>query len=125
MGTKTNLIARGYWLPLSALFGVTISVVAVTDPPWSVIMVAAFLLFVVIQGVHYGQIGREIQGKLATASPGVGILGAVFGGAAVLVHGTPIAFWAGLALGLITFAVTYLYLQRFGRFYRRPSETTT
>ncbi|MBT8161651.1 MULTISPECIES: hypothetical protein [Arthrobacter] len=125
MSTTTHLTARAYWLPLSALFGVTISVVAMTDPPWSVIMVAAFLLFVVIQGIHYGQIGREIQGKLATAGPGVGILGAVFGGAAVLVRSTPVAFWAGPVLGLITFAGTYLYLQRFGRFYRRSSETTS
>lgn len=125
MSTTNNPTARGYWLPLSALFGVTISVVAMTDPPWSVIMVAAFLLFVVIQGIHYGQIGREVQGKLATASPGVGILAAVFGGAAVLIHGTPVAFWAGPVLGLATFAATYLYLQRFGRFYSRSSETAT
>ncbi|WP_136017921.1 hypothetical protein [Arthrobacter silvisoli] len=84
-----------------------------TDPPWSVIMVVAFILFVVMQGVHYRQIRREIQGKLATASPGAGILGAVFGGAAVLVHGSPIALWAGPVLGLITFVGTYLYLRRF------------
>ncbi|MGW9415808.1 hypothetical protein [Arthrobacter cupressi] len=47
---------------------------AMTDPPWSVIMVAAFILFVVVQGIHNGQFRRESQGKLATASPGVGIL---------------------------------------------------
>ncbi|WP_162943602.1 hypothetical protein [Arthrobacter celericrescens] len=124
MSTTTSPTARSYWLPLSALFGVTISVVAMTDPPWSVIMVAAFLLFAVMQSIHYRQISREIQGSFASASPGVGILGAVFGGAAVLIHGTPIALWAGPVLGLITFAGTYGYLLRFGRFHKGHAETT-
>lgn len=106
-------MVQSYWLPLSALFGVTISVVAMTDPPWSVIMVAAFILFVVVQGVHYRRLRREVPGKPATEGPGVGILGAVFGGTAVLIHGTSVAPWAGPALGLVTFAGTYLYFRRF------------
>ena len=114
MSVPVDLTARSYWLPLSAIFGVTISVVAMTDPPWSVIMVAAFILFVVVQGIHYRRLRREVQGKAATAGPGVGILGAVFGGAAVLLHGTSIATWAGPVLGLVTFAGTYLYLRRLG-----------
>jgi hypothetical protein len=121
MTTASKSAARNYWLALSALFGVTVSVVAMTDPPWSVAMVAAFVLFVVLQSIHYGQVGRNIQGKLATANPGVGILGAVFGGAAVLIHGSPIALWAGPALGLVTFLAMYLFLQRFGRFHRSPN----
>ena len=74
MRGQFDLTARSYWLPLSAIFGVTMGVVAMTDPPWSVIVVAAFILFVVVQGIHHSQIRREIQGKLPTASPGVGIL---------------------------------------------------
>jgi hypothetical protein len=121
MTTTSKSTARNYWLALSALFGVTVSVVAMTDPPWSVAMVAAFVLFVVLQSIHYRQVGRNIQGKLATANPGVGIIGAVFGGGAVLIHGSPIKLWAGPALGFVTFLGMYLFLQRFGRFHHRPN----
>ncbi|MFF2298608.1 hypothetical protein ACX801_03155 [Arthrobacter bambusae] len=89
-----------------------------TDPPWSLIMVAAFILFAVLQAIHYRQLGREIQGKLATANPGAGVVAAVFGGAAVLIHGTPIALWAGPVLGLVTFVGMYLFLHRYGRFHK-------
>ncbi|MCQ6269448.1 hypothetical protein M8J71_02945 [Pseudarthrobacter sp. R1] len=119
--TASKSTTRNYWLALSSLFGVTVSVVAMTDPPWSVAMVAAFVLFVVLQSIHYRQVGRNIQGKLATANPGVGILGAVFGGAAVLIHGNPVALWAGPALGLVTFLGMFLFLQRFGRFHHSPN----
>lgn len=122
MSATTNSTARNYWLALTALFGVTVSVVAMADLPWSLIMVAAFLLFAVLQGVHYRQLGRDIQGRMATANPGVGILGAVFGGAAVLIHGTPIALWAGPVLGLVTFVGMYLFLTRFGRFHQGSPE---
>ncbi|MDQ0029660.1 putative permease [Arthrobacter bambusae] len=88
-----------------------------TDPPWSLIMVAAFIVFAVLQAIRYRQLGREIQGKLATANPGVGAVAAVFGGAAVLIHGTPVAFWAGPVLGLVTFVGIYLFLRRYGRFH--------
>lgn len=117
MTTTSKSTERNYWLALSALFGATVSVVAMTDPPWSVAMVLAFVLFVVLQSIHYRQIGHHVQGKLATANPGVGILGAVFGGAAVLIHGSPIALWAGPVLGLVTFVGMFLFLQRFGRFH--------
>lgn len=64
MMTTSKTIERNYWLGLSALFAVTVSVVAMADPPWSVVMVAALVLFAVLQGIHYKQIGRHIQGKL-------------------------------------------------------------
>ncbi|XAS72810.1 hypothetical protein VUN82_02800 [Micrococcaceae bacterium Sec5.1] len=124
MSTKTDSTVRNYWLALSGLFGITISVVAMTDPPWSLIMVAAFILFAVLQAIRYRQLGRDIQGKLATANPGAGIVAAVFGGAAVLIHGTPIAFWAGPLLGLLTFAAMYVFLQRYGRFHKDGPEAT-
>ncbi|GAB2732766.1 hypothetical protein GCM10027038_33980 [Arthrobacter bambusae] len=118
MNAGTDSTVRNYWLALSALFGVTVSVVSMTDPPWSLIMVAAFILFAVLQAIHYRQLGREIQGKLATANPGAGVVAAVFGGAAVLIHGTPIALWAGPVLGLVTFVGMYLFLHRYGRFHK-------
>ena len=118
MNTGTDSSIRNYWLALSALFGATVSVVSLTDPSWSLIMVAAFILFAVLQAILYRQLGREIQRKLATANPGIGVVAAVFGCAAVLIHGTPVAFWAGPVLGLVTFVGIYLFLRRYGRFHK-------
>lgn len=125
MMTTSKTTKRRYWLALSALFAVTVSVVAMTDPPWSVAMVAALVLLAVLQGIHYKQIGRHIQGNFATANLGVGILGAAFGGAAVLIHGSPVAPWAGPVLGLVTFVGMNLFLRRFGRFHHSPSNQRT
>lgn len=123
MNTKIDTTIRNYWLALAAMYGLTLSVVAMADWPWPLIMGAAFVLFAVLQGIRYRQIGRDIQGKLATASPGVGIVGGIFGAGALLIHGTPVALWSGPLLGVVTFVAMYLYLHRFGRFYREPSET--
>ncbi|UVJ39669.1 hypothetical protein [Arthrobacter sp. CJ23] len=123
MNTKTTTIARNYWLGLAAMYGLTLSVVAMAAPPWSLVMVASFVLFAVLQGIRYRQIARNIQGKLATASPGVGVVGGLFGVGAILIHGTAVAMWAGPLLGLVTFIAMYLYLQRFGRFHEDSSET--
>ena len=120
-----KIIARNYWLALAAMYGLTLSVVAVAEMPWPLIMGSAFILFAVLHSIRYRQVGRKIQGKLATASPGVGVVGAVFGAAAVLIHGTPIAFWAGPLLGAVVFLGMYLYLQRFARFYSQTNETAT
>ncbi|MFD0047020.1 hypothetical protein ACFVGV_17700 [Pseudarthrobacter scleromae] len=117
--------ARNYWLSLAAMYGLTLSVVAVAEMPWPLIMGGAFILFAVLHSIRHRQIGRKIQGKLATASPGVGVVGAVFGAAAVLIHGTPIALWAGPLLGVIAFLGMYLYLHRFGRFNSQTNETAT
>lgn len=121
MNTSIQNAERNYWLGLSAMYGLTLSVVAMAVWPWPLIMVAAFLLFAVLQAVHYRQLGRHIQGKLATASPGVAALGGTFGLGAILLQGAPFALWAGPLLGLVTFVGMYLYLHRFGRFHR---ETT-
>lgn len=120
-----NTIAKNYWLALAAMYGLTLSVVAVAEMPWPLIMGGAFILFAVLHSIRYRQLSRRIQGKLATASPGVGVVGAVFGAAAVLIHGTPIALWAGPLLGVIAFLGMYLYLQRFGRFFSQTNETAT
>ena len=107
------------------MYGLTLSVVAMADWPWPLIMGAAFILFGVLHGLRYRQVGRNVQGKLATASPGVGVVGGIFGAAAILLSGTPIAIWAGPLLGVVTVLGMYLYLHRFGRFYGDPSETAT
>lgn len=125
MNTKVTTTVRNYWLALAAMYGLTLSVVAMAEWPWPLIVGAAFILFGVLHGRRYRQVGRNVQGKLATASPGAGTVGGIFGAAAILLHGTPVAIWAGPLLGLLTFIGMYLYLYRFGRFYGEPSETAT
>ena len=125
MNTKVTTAVRNYWLALAAMYGLTLSVVAMAHWPWPLIMGAAFILFGVLHGLRYRQVSRNVQGKLATASPGVGVVGGIFGAAAILISGTPLAIWAGPLLGVVTFLGMYLYLHRFGRFYGEPSETAT
>jgi hypothetical protein len=125
MNAKVTTAVRNYWLALAAMYGLTLSVVAMAHWPWPLIMGAAFILFGVLHGLRYRQVGRNVQGKLATASPGVGVVGGIFGAAAILISGTPLAIWAGPLLGVVTFLGMYLYLHRFGRFYGEPSETAT
>ncbi|MBP2268979.1 hypothetical protein J3A64_004443 [Pseudarthrobacter sp. PvP004] len=121
MDASTENPERNYWLGLSGMYGLTLSVVAMAAWPWPLIMVASFLLFAVMQAVCYRQLGRQIQGKLATANPGGAALAGTFGLGAILLQGAPIALWAGPVLGLATFAGTYLYLRKFGRFHRDSS----
>jgi hypothetical protein len=120
-----NATVRKYWLTLAAMYGLTLSVVAMADWPWPLFMGGAFILFGVLHSIRYRQVGRKVQGKLATASPGVGVVGGIFGAAAVLIRGTPVAIWAGPLLGVFTFLGMYLYLHRYGWFYSQTSETAT
>ncbi|WP_314194747.1 hypothetical protein [uncultured Arthrobacter sp.] len=120
-----NATVRNYWLALAAMYGLTLSVVAMADWPWPLFMGGAFILFAILHSIRYRQVGQKVEGKLATASPGVGVVGGIFGAAAVLIHGTPVAIWAGPLLGVITFLGMYLYLHRYGRFYSQTSETAT
>ena len=124
--TKTDTVSRqrGYWLGLSAMYSLALSVVAMSDGFWPWVMGAAFIVFVVVQGLYYRQIGREVQGRFATANPSVGIIAGVFGLGAILLHGSEWALWAGPLLGLATFASLYAYLLRFGRFYGPEDEAS-
>jgi hypothetical protein len=76
MNTKVTTTARNYWLALAAMYGLTLSDVTMAEWPWPLIMGAAFILFGVLHGLRYRQVGRNVRGKLATASPGVGVVGA-------------------------------------------------
>ncbi|WP_143711659.1 hypothetical protein [Paenarthrobacter aurescens] len=107
------------------MYGLTVSVVAMAAWPWPLIMAASFLLFAVMQAVRYRQLGRQIQGKLATANPGVAAVAGTFGLGAILLQGAPIALWAGPVLGLGTFVGLYLYLRKFGRYQRDSSAAST
>ena len=62
-----NATAR-YWLALAAMYGLTLSVVAMADWPWPLFMGGAFILFAVLHSIRYRQMGRKVQGKLATAA---------------------------------------------------------
>lgn len=117
-----NTVVRNYWLALAAMYGLTVSVVAMADWPWTLLMGGALTLFALLHTIRYGQMGRRIQGTLATANPSVGTVAGVFGGAAILIHGTSIAIWGGTVLGAVTFLAMYLYLQRFGRFHDQSKE---
>jgi hypothetical protein len=66
---NNNATVRNYWLVLAAMYGLTLSVVAMADWPWPLYMGGAFILFAVLHGIRYRQVGRKVQGKLATASP--------------------------------------------------------
>jgi hypothetical protein len=93
--------------------------------PWPLLMGGAFVLFAVMHGIRYRQVGRKVQGRLATANSSVGIIGGIFGAAAILIRGTAAAIWGGPVLGVLTFVAMYLYLRRFGRFNWQTSETAT
>ncbi|OAE00737.1 hypothetical protein [Arthrobacter sp. OY3WO11] len=122
---NNDAVGRNYWLALTATYGLTLCVVAMADWPWPLFMGGAFILVVVLHSVRYRQVGRKIHGRLATAGPGVGVLGSIFGAGALLVRGTPVAIWAGPLLGVIAFLGVFLYLQRFGRLYSQRSESAT
>ncbi len=116
---STNAAGRNHWLALAATYGLTVSVVAMADWPWPLLMGGAFILVVVL----HRQVGRKTQARPATAGPGAGVIGSIFGAGALLVRGTPVAIWAGPLLGAIAFLGVFLYLQRFARTYRQTSES--
>lgn len=90
---------RSYWLGLAISYGLALTVATVTD--------------------------RET----ASDAPAISLLASAFTAAAILIHGTSIAIWAGPLLGGVTAVVMYLVLAKYGRFYSscsagadRPSE---
>ncbi|MDQ4500706.1 hypothetical protein [Sinomonas sp. ASV322] len=122
MGSAKQKSPRRYWIELSAAFAVALDVSVVM--PGLALMAAMLLGLVVatfIHAVYYGQIGRHIQGKFATATPGMGLTGMPFAAAALLLRGTEIAYWAGPLLAAAGFVVMFLFLDRFGKFYPTSS----
>ncbi|MEA5454048.1 hypothetical protein SPF06_04860 [Sinomonas sp. JGH33] len=112
---------RQYWFGLSLVYGLSLSILALATPVWLFVFIPAAILFIVLQAVYYGQIGRNIQGRLATATPGVGVLATTGGAIAVLLRGSDAAYWAGPLLALAGFVAMFLFLSRFGRFHPNSS----
>ncbi|WP_422936231.1 hypothetical protein [Sinomonas sp. P47F7] len=113
---------RRYWAELAGAFALSLSVIA-TAPGlvWPISFLVAFVAFIVVHAIYYGQVGRHIQGRLVTATPGAGALAMLFGAGALLLRGSEIAYWAGPLLAVAGFVVMFLFLDRFGKFYQAPS----
>lgn len=93
----------------------------VIDFPWMLIVLGAMMLFLALQAVYYGQIGR---GALQDVTPRKGSATAFmpfFFPLATLIRGSDAVVWAAPLLGLAGFAVSYACLRRDGYFYR-PAE---
>ena len=112
VGTKSTTMTRKGRLATSAMFGLTLAVVAMADRPWPLIIGAVFILFMLLKGLRRQRNGSHEE-RLPPA-PGAGLLGVTFGAAALVIHGTAGALWAGPALGVAAFASTYAYLRRLG-----------
>jgi len=120
---------RSYWLGLAISYGLALTVATVADWPWPLVVLGVLILFIILQGRHYGQIGRKIHREPGSDAPAISLLASAFTAAAILIHGTSIAVWAGPLLGGVTAVVMYLVLAKYGRFYSpssagadRPSE---
>ncbi|MCT9871987.1 hypothetical protein [Paenarthrobacter aurescens] len=108
--------ANGYWLMLAGWYGLTIGLATMTPMPWLLVVGGIFIVFPLVVGLLYGQIGRKVQHKPGPDSPAIGIVATVFAVVATLLHGSSIVGWAGPVLGLATFIGMYLCLRRYGHF---------
>ncbi|MBP2268988.1 MULTISPECIES: hypothetical protein [Micrococcaceae] len=116
--------ANSYWLTLAGCYGLTIGVATMTAMPWLLIVGGVFIVFPLIVGFFYGQIGRKVQYHLAPERPAIVITATAFAMVALFLRGSPIVAWAGPLLGLVTFIGTYLCLRRYGHFYRSAPESS-
>ena len=113
MTAKPSKKAKNYWMAVSAAYGGTLAIVVITEWPWPLIAGAAFVLLLILQRFH-GHAGHQDRAEPGTESATLGLLSSTFGAAAILVHGSDIAVWAGPLLGLITFVALYFWLARQG-----------
>ncbi|UOD80707.1 hypothetical protein [Paenarthrobacter ureafaciens] len=115
--------ANSYWLGLSAAYGTTLALVTAIEWPWPWLLTifGALLVFLVIHAWLYGQLGRAPFKDLdAGKDSGLAIL-TIFPVLALLVRGSPVALWAGPALGVIACAVSYVCLKKYGYFRQRST----
>jgi len=124
MNANSAMRIRSYWVGLAVSYGLALTVATVADWPWPLVVLGVFILFIVLQGLHYGQIGRKVHREPASDAPAISLLASAFTAAAILIHGTSIAIWAGPLLGGVTAVVMYLVLAKYGRFYSPSSAGT-
>lgn len=120
MTAKPSNKAKNYWMAVAAPYGGTLAVVVITEWPWPLIAGAAFLLLLILQRFH-GHARRKDWAEPGTDSATLGLLSSTFGAAAILIHGSDIAVWAGPLLGLITFVALYFWFARRGGVHRHAS----
>ena len=117
--------ANGYWLILAGSYGLTISMAAMTPMPWLLLVAGIFIVFPVVVGAFYGQIGRKAERKLVSDSPAIVMATTAFAVAGILLRGSSIVVWAGPILGLVTFIGMYFCLRRYGRFHPPVQENSS
>lgn len=114
---------RRYWAELSLGFAVMVYVFAVMPGIlWTAVLLADLVAAAFVHALYYRQIGRHIQGRFATATPGMGFVGIPFFAAGLVLRGSPVAYWAGPILGLAGFTAMFLFLNRFGKFHTESPE---
>ena len=124
MNANSTMRIRSYWLGLAISYGLALTAATVADWPWPLVVLGVFVLFIILQGLHYGQIGRKVHREPGSDAPAISLLASAFTAAAILIHGTSVAIWAGPLLGGVTAVVMYLVLAKHGRFYSLPSVGT-
>lgn len=122
MKKKHGKSANSYWLTLAGCYGLTIGAATMAAMPWLLIVGGVFIVFPLIVGFFYGQIGRKVQYHLAPEKPAIVITATAFAIVAMFLRGSPIVAWAGPLLGFATFVGTYLCLRRYGHFHRSAPE---
>ncbi|TVU64118.1 hypothetical protein FQP90_09030 [Paenarthrobacter nitroguajacolicus] len=109
--------ANSYWLILAGCYGLTIGIATMTAMPWLLIVGGVFIVFPLVVGFVYGQIGSKVQYQLVPERPMIVIAATAFAVVATLLHGSPVAVWAGPFLAVATFVGMYFCLRRYGHFH--------
>ncbi|MCD4853445.1 hypothetical protein LN996_21705 [Arthrobacter sp. AK01] len=109
--------ATGYWLTLAGWYGLTIGMATLAPIPWLLVAGGVCIVFPLVVGLLYGQIGRKVQYKPGPDSPAIVIMATVFAVVGTLLRGSSIVGWAGPVLGFATFIGMYLCLRRYGHFH--------
>lgn len=117
-----NSSARKYWLILSLVYGLSLSMIGLGQGIWVWVSSGAALVFITIHAYVNGQIVSGTNRGFPTATPGVGLLAMVGGAAAILLHNSTITYWAVPVLSAIGFAAMFWFLTKHGKFYQHNSD---
>lgn len=117
-----NSSARIYWLVLSLVYGLSLSVIGLGQGVWLWVFPVAALVFITIHAYVNGQIVSGANCGFPTATPGVGLLAMVGGAAAILLRNSTITYWAVPVLSAIGFAAMFWFLTKHGTFYQHRSD---
>lgn len=113
--------ANNYWLGLSVAVGLFMALITMLDFPWIWLVLGVTMLFLFLQAIYYGQIGRGVFRDINYGKSSSAAMPFLFP-VSILIRGSDFAIWAGPLLGLVGFAVSYLCLKKAGYFYRAAEE---